>query len=556
MSDLVARARRAGLAPNWIDASGRHQTVSPDTLRTVLNALAGYEAGDDAPQADARCFSIEEVMSGRRATALAVQLYSLRGTDGFGDLGALATLASAVAPLGVDAIAVSPIHAPFLTAAADISPYAPSSRLFLNPLYAAVDVPDDGKDGLVDWPEASRAKLARLRDRFSVEEANTDARLRNHARFEALDAHFRKQGLCRWQDWPGAYRDPRSAEVEAFANAHRDEISFQVFLQHLTDQHLANAQTTARSAGMAIGLIADIAVGMSPHGSHAWSVPGEVLRGLTIGAPPDIFNPQGQNWGLTALSPAADNDAFAATWSASMRHAGGVRIDHAMGMHRLWVIPEGAGSADGVYLHYPMHRILATLCEASRRHSAIVIGEDLGTVPEGFRETMRGTGILGMEVLWFQREGRGFLPASSWSPRAAALTTTHDLPTVAGWWRGRDIDWLEKLGRRSEHGDVGAERWARGEDRSHLWRAIGEGDEPGPEDTEPVVEAALAFVGGTPCDIAIVPVEDVLGLIEQPNIPGTIAEHPNWRRRLPPGDAFAHPQAGANLSTLVRARLR
>src|SRR3569832_2235722 len=207
MRDLIARARRAGLAPNWIDASGRRQTVSLDTLRTVLIALAGFDAGDDSPQADARCFSIEEVMAGRRATALAVQLYSLRGTDGFGDLGALATLARAVAPLGVDAIAVSPIHAPFLTVAADISPYAPSSRLFLNPLYAAVDVPDDGKDGLVDWPEASRAKLARLHNQLTVEEANTDARLRNHARFVVLVVFFCLFGLWCWQDWPGAYRD-------------------------------------------------------------------------------------------------------------------------------------------------------------------------------------------------------------------------------------------------------------------------------------------------------------------------------------------------------------
>jgi 4-alpha-glucanotransferase len=159
-----------------------------------------------------------------------------------------------------------------------------------------------------------------------------------------------------------------------------------------------------------------------------------------------------------------------------------------------------------------------------------------------------------MEVLWFQRESRGFLPPTRWSHQAAALTTTHDLPTVAGWWRGRDIDWLEKLGRRSEHGDEAAERWARGEDRTHLWRAIGHGPEPHPDDTERVVEAALDFVGRTPCEIAIVPMEDVLGLVEQPNIPGTIDEHPNWRRRLPPRAALSNSRARANLSALVRAR--
>ena len=549
MSDLLERARKAGLAPEWIDASGRHQTVAPDTLHAVLDALGGYETQEAAPVEQARCFSVHDAVPGGRATAIAVQLYSLRGSDGFGDLGALARFAQALGPLGVDAVAVSPIHAPFLSAPDDISPYAPSSRLFLNPLYAADDTPDDGQDGLVDWPRAARAKLAKLRERFSPA-PEPDARLRDHARFEALDAHFREQGLYRWQDWPAAYRDPRSADVEAFARAHKDDVDFHIFLQALTERDLAQAQRAARDSGMAIGLVADIAVGMSPHGSHAWSAPHEVLCGLTIGAPPDIFNPQGQNWGLTALSPAAGQEAFAATWSAAMRHAGGVRIDHALGLHRLWVIPDGAGPMDGVYLHYPMRALLATLAQVSQQHRAIVIGEDLGTVPDGFRAAMRGANVLGMEVLWFQRDDRRFLPPERWSDEAAAMTTTHDLATVAGWWRGRDIDWLERLGRKSEHGDASAERWARNEDRAHLWSAIGHGLEPSPEETERVVEAALSFVGSTPCALAIVPAEDLMGVVEQPNIPGTIDEHPNWRRRLP-ADATV---ANTNLAALVRAR--
>lgn len=548
MSDLFERARKAGLAPDWTDASGRPQTVSPDTLRAVLDALGGYEVRDGEPVEEARCFPLEE---GRRSTAVAVQLYSLRGSGGFGDLGALARFAHEVGPLGVDAVAVSPIHAPFLAAPDDISPYAPSSRLFLNPLYAADDTPDDGQDGLVDWPRAARAKLARLRKSFSPV-PEPDARLRDHARFEALDAHFRRQDVHRWRDWPAAYRDPRGGAVEAFAREHEDEIDFHVFLQVLAERDLARAQQAARDAGMAIGLIADIAVGMSPNGSHAWSAPHEVLRGLTIGAPPDIFNPQGQNWGLTALSPAAGCDAFADTWSVAMRHAGGVRIDHALGLKRLWVIPDGADAKDGVYLHYPMQALLGTLAQASQRHRALVIGEDLGTVPDGFREAMRRAGVLGMEVLWFQRDDSRFLAAERWSAQAAAMTTTHDLPTVAGWWRGRDIDWLERLGRRSEHGDAAAERRARNEDRAHLWSVIGRGPEPSPDETERVVEAALSFVGRTPCELAIVPVEDVLGLAEQPNIPGTIDQHPNWRRRLPANATVAN----ANLTALVRARAR
>lgn len=557
MSDaaLADRARKAGLAPDWIDASGQHKSVSPDTLRTVLDALGGFELRDPQPSEVETCFSVGDAAPGRRVAALAVQLYALRGSDGFGDLGALARFAREAAPLGIDAIAVSPLHAPFLAAVDDVSPYAPSSRLFLNPLYAAEDIPDDGRDGLVDWPQASRAKIARLREAHAhASPLQAEGRLRDHARFEALDAHFRERGLYRWQDWPGAYRDPRSDEVEAFAREHRSEVEFHAFLQILTERDLARAQAAARDAGMTIGLIADIAVGMSPHGSHAWSAPDDVLRGLSIGAPPDILNPVGQNWGLTALSPAAPREAFADTWDAAMRHAGGVRIDHAMGIKRLWMIPDGAGAEDGVYLHYPMQELLALLVERSRHHRAIVIGEDLGTVPDGFREATRAAGMLGMEVLWFQRDERRFLPAERWSRHAAALTTTHDLPTVAGWWRGRDIDWLEKLDRKSEHGTIDAERWARGEDRAHLWSVIGHGLEPSPEETERVVEGALAFLGRTPCEIAIVPVEDLLGVVEQPNIPGTIDEHPNWRRRLPPDVSLESEAAHVNLAALMRGR--
>src|ERR1700712_177534 len=363
---LDARARKAGLAPDWIDASGRPRTVSPETLRSVLDALGGYEANDAAPAKIEPCFRVSEATGGRRVAALAVQLYALRGSAEFGDLSALANFAREPAPPGIDAIAVSPIHAPFLAAPGDISPYAPSSRLFLNPLYASVGTTcDDSFDGLVDWPNAARAKIARLREACarSAVPPHADVPLRDHARFETLDAHFRAQGLYRWQDWPAAYRDPRSAEVEDFARAHRGEVDFHVYLQMMTEESLGAAQAAAVGAGMAIGRIADIAVGMSPHGSHAWSAPGEILRGLTIGAPPDIFNPQGQNWGLTALSPGAGRDAFARTWRAAMRHAGGVRIDHAMGLHRLWVIPDGADAKDGVYLQYPMNLLLGVLAE-------------------------------------------------------------------------------------------------------------------------------------------------------------------------------------------------
>ncbi len=227
---LYDRARKAGLAPDWIDATGHPKTVSPDTLRTVLAALGGYEATEAQPGEVGTCFSVGEAAAGRRVAGLAVQLYALRGSNGFGDLGALARFARAAGPLGIEALAVSPIHAPFLAAVDEHSPYAPSSRLFPQPALCGGGRARRRLDGLVDWPAASRAKLARLRAAFGkAPSAPADGRLRDHARFEVLDAYFREQRLYRWQDWPLAYRDPRSSAVEAFAHDHQDDVDFHVF---------------------------------------------------------------------------------------------------------------------------------------------------------------------------------------------------------------------------------------------------------------------------------------------------------------------------------------
>jgi 4-alpha-glucanotransferase len=519
-----------------------------------------------------RCFSLPQ----RRRLALAVQLYSLRGghTRGFGDLAALGTFAQSAASQGVDAVAISPIHALFLAAPENFGPYSPSSRFFLNPLYADTGVPGGGDpaDSLVYWPNAAREKIAALRAAFArFRQAPAPAAftafcaeqgeaLVRHARFEALHAHLQ---CADWHAWPAAYRDPASPEVNDFSRLHKDDVDFHIFLQWLTAAGLEAAQRRACDAGMEIGLIADLAVGMDSRGSHAWAAPDDLLSGLSIGAPPDIFNPQGQNWGLTALSPTAlrrsGYHAFISTLRAVMRHCGGVRIDHAMGLCRLWLVPEGADAAEGVYLHYPMRELLGLIALESRRHSAIVIGEDLGTVPEGFRQAARETGLLGMEVLWFQRDHHGYFAPEHWSRDAAALTTTHDLPTVAGWWSGHDIDWLERLGRRSSQTDPAAERRARAHDRELLWSAMAHagsvtGAPPAPQDSASVVEGTLDFVGRSACELALVPIEDVLALSEQPNIPGTTTEHPNWRRRLPPGEALATPEARANLARLRRAR--
>jgi len=632
---LNALATEAGLEIHWTDVAGKNHTVPPETLRQVLGAL-GFTAGSAAQIAQSRAALAEQHRtlpplitawsgetitvggytltapeapgyhhiaigdeertlavapprafgiadpSGARLAGVSVQLYGLRGghTAGFGDFAALADFAAEAAMRGMDAIAISPTHALFAAAPAHISPYSPSSRAFLNPLYAdtelagVIGAQDDGVDGLIDWPRAGAEKFAALhhahdsfratgnKDEFRAFCAEGGERLTHHAWFETLDAHFRAQNFPSWRSWPQLYRDASGPAVSEFVRAHQENVDFHLFLQFLTAKSATAAQTRARNAGMKIGLIADIATGIDPAGSEAWSAPDDVLMGLSIGAPPDYFNRAGQGWGLTALSPTALRRngfaGFLAMLRAGMSHAGGVRIDHAMGLMRLWVIPEGEKPTEGVYLRYPLEDLLRLTVLESHRHRAIVIGEDLGTVPHGYRDRLAHRGIAGMQVLWFERHGEMFIAPRHWRSDALAMTTTHDLPTVAGWWRGRDIDWRTEIAAATQE-HVQSERHARDHDRRALWSALeqagcAEGPPPPPDAPEPAVEGALAFVGGTGSHLALAAIEDLLALPEQPNLPGTIDEHPNWRRRLPPGDAFAAPGAERRAEIFVRAR--
>jgi 4-alpha-glucanotransferase len=352
-----------------------------------------------------------------------------------------------------------------------------------------------------------------------------------------------------------------------FAASRRHEVLFHTFLQWLAGRSLATAQQRARGAGMRIGLIADLAVGMDPAGSHAWSRQDDVLGGLSIGAPPDPLGPLGQDWRLTGFSPralaAAGFAPFLATVRAALRHTGGVRIDHVMGLTRLWLVPEGASPADGAYLAYPVTDFLRLLALESHRHQAIVIGEDLGTVPEGFHEMLETAGVHGIRVLWFERDGQGFTAPDRWDHGAIAMTSTHDLPTVAGWWRGTDITTRAEcgqLGKGVEAADLIVER---GRDRNALWQAfvregVAAGDPPSPEYAPPVVDTALAFVARANTPLCLLPIEDVLGQEEQPNLPGTIDEHPNWRRRLAAdaGSVLDAPAPAERVAKLAARRPR
>ncbi|PSJ39072.1 4-alpha-glucanotransferase [Allosphingosinicella deserti] len=542
--------------------------LGPDGLLPAID-VAGYHGIEHhhgslvvavAPQ---RCAPMPAGEGGRRPWGASVQIYALRGEHptAFGDFGALAEFGWAAAERGMDALAISPVHALFTADPGRYSPYSPSSREYLNPLFidpALIGIEHDcggpGTGDLIDWQQAWPCRMQALRrfhDDFFADpdrdESHFNAfaeiggeRLRQHAVFEALQGFFfRTQGAGGWQAWPADYRDPHGEAVAKFAKANADEIRFHIFLQWLADASLGGAHGIARARGMAVGLVADLAVGLDPGGSHAWSRRGELLTGLGIGAPPDAFQAAGQNWGLTSFSPEGLRRTgfapFIRMLRAAMRHAGAIRIDHALGLRRLWLVPEGASPMDGAYLKMPEQDLLRLIALESQRAGVAVIGEDLGVVPPGFRDAIAARGIYGMRVLPFERNEDGeFRPNADWGAGAVAMTSTHDLVPIAGWWRERDLDWREKL----TGADMADARSARAEERAGLWGAfvdagIVTGKAPAGDDPEPALDAALAFTASAPCDLALFPAEDLFGIDEAPNLPGTIDEHPNWRRRLP-----------------------
>jgi len=612
---VLTRARSAGLVVDWTDATGQPQRVSTESLRRLLEALGDVDApagppplvtarlrqriviggvdadhaaelvledGDVKPVmlrdgalpgirrlgyhrlrfadrevtlavAPSRCVTLQDIGGGERMWGVAAQVYSLRraGDGGIGDAGAVRDLAVAAARHGADAVALSPVHSLFPHDPARYGPYSPSSRLFLNPLYAdpsatfdvGTVVPDEPLEraSLIDWPAASAAKFARLGALFAEFDQTDTPLLREFERFVVEGGETLRQ----------------HARFEAGKSAGSER--YHLFLQWITARSFAAAQRAAKQAGMRIGLVSDLAIGMDRSGSHAWARGSDLLMGLSIGAPPDAFNPNGQDWGLTGFSPrallATGFAPFLGTLRAALAHAGGVRIDHIMGLMRLWLIPLGHPAGAGAYLAYPVEDLLNLLALESHRHGAVVIGEDLGTVPPGFRDRLRRAGIAGMDVLWFERTERHFRKPSRWRSDAVAMTTTHDLPTVAGWWSGEDIRTRHALGLATP-----GEEQARTQDRARLWRAFAAAGQDGPmpaaDQPAPAVDAALGHVAKAPSPLMLVPPEDLLGLAEQPNLPGTIDEHPNWRRRLEPParELFEAPAVRARVDLIRRHR--
>jgi 4-alpha-glucanotransferase len=530
--------------------------------------------------APARCYLPAAWEAGRRTWGMAIEPYALRaaGDWGIGDFTALAGLARAAGGLGAGAVGVTPLHALFPARPTHDSPYYGSSRVFLNALFidvgAVPDLADDAsvrarlatpafadtrdalaRRDLIDYEGVASLKFGVLRDLFAGFRArhletgsDRGAAFREfvkrggpelvaHAVFDALSAALGPD----WRRWPIDCRRPEGAGVAAFRAAHPEDVDFFLYLQWEADRQLAAAAETGRQAGLTVGLYRDVALGASPDGAEAWGYQDSLVFGAEIGAPPDAFNPAGQGWGLPPFDPYALGEAAYAPFidllRANMRHAGAVRIDHVMGLARQFWIPAGGSPADGAYMRFPLEDLLGILALESRRHGCVVIGEDLGTVPDGFRERLAQAGILSYRLLYFERDGDGALtPPADYPALSLAAVATHDLPPLPGYWNGHDIATRARLGLLASSGAERAATRERVNDRNALadaLRAHGglpEGGDPSPDD---IALAAYRFLARAPSHLLMVRPEDILGLMEQTNLPGTREEHPNWKRRLP-----------------------
>ncbi|MGW4276857.1 4-alpha-glucanotransferase [Streptomyces seoulensis] len=536
-----------------------------------------------------------------RAYGLLVQLYSLltHRSWGMGDLGDLGELSAwAGRTLGAGFVQVNPLHAAVPGAPTDPSPYRPSSRRFPDPVHLRVeDVPEFP---YIEDP-ADRARVAalleraaRLRaavldegaliDRDAVWDLKREAleavcrvplgpgRGAAHAAFlaregQALTDPATWYALAErhgpdWSRWPEALRDPRAAETERARAELADRVALHRRLAWLTDEQLTAAQRTAREAGMPVGLVHDLAVGVHPGGADAWAQQDHFAAGMSVGAPPDAFNARGQDWGLPPWRPdrlaASGYAPFRHLLRALFRHAGALRIDHVMGLFRLWWVPQGHPPTEGTYVRYDADAMLATLVLEAARAGATVIGEDLGTVEPGVREALDRRGVFGTSVLWFERDWAGDglpLPPDRWRPDCLATATTHDLPSTAARLTGEHVALRDRLGLLTR--PLAEERAEAAEDVRTWLRVLGELGllrENGPGDgvtrEEDEVRAVHRFLLRTPARLVGLWLPDAVGDRRPQNLPGTWDQYPNWR--LPIADAEGRPVTLEDLAASPR----
>ncbi len=524
---------------------GRHRVIRDDNANSVCHLTVAPDV----------CYLPAPLAAGDRRFGIAAHLYTLRrhGDQGIGDFTTLARCAEQAALAGAAMLGLNPMHALFPHDRGRVSPYHPSDRRFLDPIYIDVSgfaggIGSAAYPGPVDYPGVWDHKQAVLRQvfdalapdgagAFASPGAVPEALLRL-ARFEAIAAVLK---TSHWQRWPAELRHPTDAGVARFAAEHGDLVRFHIFLQILADQQLEAAAAVAKQGGLSLGFYRDLAVGAAPDGAEAWSNQDTLMHNVSVGAPPDPFSAGGQVWSLPPPDPnAMRRDGYAGFHEllvANMRHAGALRIDHAMGLQRLFIVPDGATGADGAYLNYPRGDLIAEIALQSQRSRCLVVGEDLGTVPEGMSAALSQANILSYSVLWFERTGAAIRRPADWRPLAAACVSTHDLATLAGWWEGSDIREKHALGILDE---LAAQQAGtdRAQEKAMLLDLLQtEGllaEDVDPDRPMPVTVAAAvhAFVCSTPALLALVQADDLTGVTVQVNLPGTNRERPNWQRRL------------------------
>ena len=542
--------------------------------------------------APARCYLPPALQDGQRVWGLAAQLYALRSERnwGIGDFGDLAKLVELAAAQGASLIGLNPLHALFPHNPAHASPYSPSSRVLLNVLYLDIEAIPEFREcepaqrrvrsapfqarlaglreaPLVDYPGVAAAKFEILpllythfRERhlgsatardvaFQAFRHSRGQALRLHATFEALQAHFYAVNatVWGWPAWPEEYRDHGSQAVARLAHENLERVEFCEYLQWQAAQQLAQASERCRTHGLAIGLYLDLAVSVDRAGADAWIHRECYALGASIGAPPDEFNPNGQDWGLPPLRPdqlrAQGYRLFIDTLRENMCNAGALRIDHVMGLMRLFCIPSGA-SAGGTYLHYALAEMLAIVALESERNHCMVIGEDLGTVADEMRAALERYGVLSYRLLYFEHGGSGAFKSSADYPRDALVAvSTHDLATLAGWWAGRDLRQRLDLGLFPEPAIYEQQLVDRAQERVRLMLTLQHAallpadavvEPTGSQALTPaLVEAIHVFLASAPSSVMMAQLEDTIGVLEQANMPGTTNEHPNWCRKLP-----------------------
>jgi 4-alpha-glucanotransferase len=525
----------------------------------TLRAVAGAETGECALVVAPDRLELPPALS--QTWGWMVQLYSLRSSDswGMGDYRDLRTVVDRSAADGAGAVLLNPVHAETPVLPINPSPYSPSSRRFRSPLYLRIDdIPEYGAAGA-----KVRAKVDALRPPHDPERIDRNATwaaklaalelLWPKARRDAIDAFRADSGpelddfalFCAlaethsvpWRDWPESLRRPDATGIDAARAEHAERIAFWCWVQLLVDEQL-----TGVGEDMVVGVIHDLAVGVDAGGADAWALQDALALGTTVGAPPDSFNQNGQDWGLPPWRPdrlrALAYAPYRDLVRGVLRHAGGLRIDHVMGLFRLWWVPAGATAAEGTYVSYDADAMLGILALEASRAGALVVGEDLGTVEDRVRRALDDRGILGSAVLWFERdeETDALVPPSQWRRRALATVTTHDLPTAAGFLAEEHVRVRHELGQLGH--SLAQEQKRVREERRAVLAMLAETGLLARYDGDEVLAMHGALVE-SPCAIVLAAFGDAVGDLRQPNLPGTVDEYPNWR--LPVADGSGRP---------------